>query len=201
MSKKFPKGGIVLFIILLAVILTLNHWIQGQVAKLDKKPVKKEAVKKEVAVKQPLSKAKPSTNEVIKRTRVLPGTEYVEHLFYRGDVEIARQRVSASGLIEETGTVPDGKVKFFDAYKNTYGEETYRHGKRHGVAKTYYADGQLQSKAYYRDGKLMANQEYYSNGNLRFEVDYQGARNYPGDKEVGLASSILWMGPLNTNGT
>jgi len=196
MSKKASLSVIVLFIIIVVAILVLNRWIQGKVMKLEQRPIKKAVVKKTVTPKQPVTKVKPSTNEIIKRTRVLPGTEYVEHYFYQGDVEIARQRFSATGLVEERGTVPDGKLKFFDSYKKTHGEETYRYGKRHGVATTYYENEQLKSRAYYRDGRLLTNQEYYNSGSLRFEVDYQEARDYPGDKEVGIGKLYFMNGNI-----
>ena len=134
--------------------------------------------------------------EVIRKSFVTRGAGYTEHVFYRNGQEIARQSVSSDGKIEQTGEIPDGKVKFYDEYNNTQGEESYINGKRYGEAKAYYSDGRIKSEAKYINGRLVSNKEYYTSGVLRFMVNYDDAREYPGDSEVGVGKLYYPDGTL-----
>ena len=124
------------------------------------------------------------------------GGNFRETFFYRGDEEIARTKSTAQGVIEQSGAIPDGKVVFVDSHTKTHGEETYRHGKKHGSAKTFYQDGKLWKEEQYRNGKLLTKKQYYKNGRTRFEVDYTDASVLGDGKEVGVGKIYYPSGVL-----
>jgi len=135
--------------------------------------------------------------EVIRRSRVERGSDYIENIFYRGDQEIARQKVYGNGKMEQTGEIPNGKVKFYDEYGGSSGEEFYLDGRKSGTAKSYHANGQLESVSTYLNDKLQTLKEYYSNGTLIFEVDYRDARlGMENEKEVGIGKLYYSDGTL-----
>lgn len=109
----------------------------------------------------------------------------MESVFYAEDTEIAWQKIVGGKVVEIKGTIPNGKVKFTDESSNRHGVEYYSNGKKDGPSNTYYPDGQAFEEAYYRNGKLLWRKEYYKDGSLRLEIDYQDARDLGDDVEVG----------------
>ncbi len=134
----------------------------------------------------PIEEKKIPEGDVIRKTRVQRGGDFTENIFYVGEVVIAAQKVYVNGTIEETDQIPDGKVKFEDEYEQTYGEEYYENGKKHGSVTVYYNSGKLKSEQLYQYGQLMKNKEYYENGSVRFEVDYSNAITGIDQKESGI---------------
>lgn len=126
------------------------------------------------------------TGELVRKTRVERGSDLTESIFYWNGKEIARQIISKEGKIEQTGEIPNGKVKFYDEYNKTHGEEFYENGRKNGRSKTYYGNGHLKSEATYVNGKLRIAKEYYANGQLRFSGDYRDARDLKDSKETGI---------------
>ncbi|MDP2653790.1 MAG: hypothetical protein Q8Q08_07135 [Candidatus Omnitrophota bacterium] len=135
---------------------------------------------------------------VVRKNTVIPGMEYEESVFYAGDKEIARQKMIGRHILETTGQIPDGKVKFIDGYRQVTGEEFFRKGKRHGTSVTYYPDGKIRAQAEYVHGKLLTNTEYYQDGTVRMEEDYTDAREFPGTwtRETGLGKVYFSSGTL-----
>ena len=137
--------------------------------------------------------------EVIKKTDVIRGMDVEESVYYVGDKEVAKEKISKDGLVEQSGKIPDGKIKFSDQYKDTYGEENYKNGKRKGVSRTFYKSGKLMKEFYYDEGRLIKGKEYFENGNIRYEVDYQDARydaKGTKNKEVGIGKLYYPTGVL-----
>ncbi len=122
---------------------------------------------------------------VVRRDRLSPGRDYLESVFYAEDVEIARQKIAGGRVVETAGNIPNGKVKFMNESSHMHGVEYYNNGKKDGPSNTYYPNGQAFEEAYYRHGRLLWRKEYYSDGSLRLEIDYQDARDYGEDVEVG----------------
>jgi antitoxin component YwqK of YwqJK toxin-antitoxin module len=174
--NKFIIGTIIVLIIAAGI------WAQNQVSKIDEET--KVTPAPVVAPVQEVKKTIPK-GDVVRRTRVQRGSEFVENNFYINEELIASQKVYADGHIEQDNDIPDGKVKFFDEYDNTQGEEYYRKNKKHGTVHTYYSDGKLKSESQYTYGELVKNKEYYDNGTVRFEVDYSDAL-LDGGSEVGV---------------
>ncbi len=127
-----------------------------------------------------------SQGKVILKTQVLRGVDEVIHQFYKDGKEIARQTIAKDGTVEEIGKIPDGPVEFIDDFNNIKGETIFLEGKKNGFEKGYYADGKVQSEAFYRNGKLRNYKEFYHDGQIRFEQNWEDARPYPGDKEIGI---------------
>ena len=186
---KSPKGILaVVFTALIVSFAVFNYFIQKETEQTPTSAAP--PVVHEPAVNiQPLTASespKPTvSSEVIRKTRVESGSEFVQNIFLRGEEEIARQKVFSEDRYEQTGTIPDGLVKFFNEYDGSYGEEYYLDNKKHGIAKTYHPAGKLKAEEQYKEGKLLAAKEYYTNGNLCFEIDYTNAPKDVKGKEIG----------------
>ena len=189
MSKK--NAGPFFFILLIALIaglFYLNRWIQSKVGDIIKNPIQEIPVQPVKAEDTGNTVARRRlTGEVLKKTRTAPDRSFELSIFYQGGEEIASQRVSPKGEIyEQTGVIPDGKVKFVNETNETYGAEIYKDGKRHGPMKVYYKDGVLMQESSYLFGRLMTSKEYYHNGVVRMEVDFSDARKYDDGRDVGI---------------
>ena len=194
-----PKGKFLLFLIFFIYILIV-FFSYSTKSKTDESlsiPNDHPSSQIPIAVPQPLSKPlvspapddsdrKAFPGQILKKTQMLRGVAVVEHIFYRDGQEIAHQTIDKDGQVTQSGSVPDGPVKIFDSQTQSYGEENYLGGKRYGPARLFYSNGQLRSETSYHLEKIERQKEYYPDGKLRFEVDYSDARNYPGDKEVGI---------------
>ncbi len=135
--------------------------------------------------------------EVVRKTRLVRGSDYYEDVFYSGNQELARQKTTGRKVLEQNGKIPDGNVKFIDESEHTYGEEYYEDGKRQGLARTYYEDAKPKMESYYKEGNLLKSKEFYKNGNLRFEVSYEDARDHnKEDSEVGIGKLYFSDGTL-----
>jgi len=144
-----------------------------------------------------LSRPQPSSDqEIIRRSRVVLGGDYLEDVFFQDGQVIARQRISANGVDEKVGEIPDGKIKFFDESNGTYGEEYYHDGKKSGLVRTYYNDGRINSEAEYYNGSLLTKKEYYKSGIVRFTVDYADALYNKDEVEVGVGKVYFSDGTL-----
>lgn len=134
--------------------------------------------------------------EIVRKTKLIRGSDYYEDVFYSGNQELARQKTTGQKVLEQNGEIPDGKIKFIDESEHTYGEEYYRNGKKEGLSRTYYEDGWLKMESDYREGAILNSKEYYKNGNLRFEVNYEDARDDKEDSEVGIGKLYFSDGTL-----
>jgi len=72
----------------------------------------------------------PGFGEVTCQTMIIRGQDYTESIFYDDGKEVARVKQFVKGKVEKQGEVPDGQVKFKDSYRQTYGEEYYRGGRK-----------------------------------------------------------------------
>jgi antitoxin component YwqK of YwqJK toxin-antitoxin module len=200
-DKKFPGFAfVIIFIAISTAIIVLNNWIQREVEKTTGSTFTSISQLKTPSIstsnKKNLKKDSTVAQEVIRKTWLTPGRDFEESIFYIGEKEIAKQRSSGGVVYEHSGEIPDGKVKFFNYFKNTYGEEHYKNGKKHGLSKTYYPNGQLNLDVDYIDGKILMKREYYNDGAIRFEVNYEDARDYINEKEVGIGKLYYKDGTL-----
>ena len=141
------------------------------------------------------SRRKPG-EKIVRKDKLSPGRDYIESIFYLNGEEIARQKIVNEKVVESTGEVPRGRVDFVDESKNTYGVEHYTWGKKEGSSQTYFASGQMNAEAYYRQGKLLWKKEYYNDGAIRLEINYEDAREDPGEKETGIGKVYYRDGAL-----
>ena len=136
-------------------------------------------------------------DEVICKSQVIRGVDIVENVCYKGRQEIFHQTMSKDKVLEQTGQIPEGVVKFYDSYNNVHGEQEYREGKKVGTTKTFFEDGHLKSETKYNEGKLQWVKEYFDNGILRSEVDYREAIMDPDqNSEVGVGKLYSFDGTL-----
>ena len=188
MKKRFLGPIIIcIFVGMIIGLVKLNKWIQAQVGDIVEQPAQTTAVESPPIEKAEIPKPKRRTGEVIRKTRLAPERTFETSIFYQGGKEIARHKVSRKGIIyDQTGEIPNGKVKFINETDHTYGVEYYRGGVRNGPARVNYKDGSLKYEANYQYGKLMARKEYYYDGNVKMEEDYTDAREYDDGREVGI---------------
>jgi antitoxin component YwqK of YwqJK toxin-antitoxin module len=185
------KKSLFFFAGLIVLLAVLNHILQTKLnVLLRDRPrlspaVSSQGINVERANPQKASSYRRHNQSVTRRDRLSPGRDYTESVFYLEDAEIARQKTAGGRVVETTGKIPDGKVKFVDESGNKHGVEHYRDGKKDGPSNTYYPDGQAFEEAYYRHGKLLWRKEYYKDGSLRLEIDYQDARDDGDDVETG----------------
>ena len=183
----------VLAIIVLGLIIILSIWTQWEMSKIEKSASTEPVVAVQALEVKP---KKIPQGEVVRKTRVQRARDSIENIFYVGEEIIVTQKVYADGKIEQDGKIPDGRVKFYDEYEQTYGEEYYSYGKKHGRVLTYYQDGKLKSEAEYRYGRIIKNKEYYPQGRVRFEVDYSDALPGGDQKESGIGKLYYSDGTL-----
>ena len=189
MSKKIiGPFFIILFACLIAGLFMFNRWIQGQVGLIVEHPVQNPPAR---AVSLPQDSPKPlpkrQTGEVLKKMRLAPDRTFEQGIFYQGGQEIARHRITREGdIYDQSGIIPDGKVKFINETDETYGAEIYKDGKRHGPMRAYYNDGIMKQEALYQFGKIVTSKEYFHSGALRMEMDFSDARDYGDGKDVGM---------------
>src|SRR3989338_3671883 len=139
------------------------------------------------AAKQESSPRRRKPGEIIvRKDRLSPGRDYLETIFYLNDMEVARQKIVNEKVVESSGEMPEGRVDFLDESKKTYGIEYYMEGKKSGPSRTYFANGRPNIEAYYQWGKLLWKREYYNDGGIRLEVNYEDAREQTGNKERGV---------------
>ncbi len=143
-----------------------------------------------------LKEVQEQKGEVTRRTHVERGSDVIESVFLKGHQEIARQTVAKDGKVTQSGRIPDGLVKFYDDFNNTYGEEHYRYNRKHGIVKTFYYDGQLKSEEKFGDGTLILSKEYYNTGVLRLEVNYENASDFFDQTEIGVGKLYFPSGVL-----
>jgi len=134
--------------------------------------------------------------EITKKIDVVRGQDYIENIYYLGEEEIAREKETKDGIVEQTGFIPDGKIKFVNDYQKTYGEENYRFGKKHGISKSYFQDGTLHMESEYEDGQMLWSKEYFTQGHLRYEVNFKDARLEPIKNENGIGKIYHLNGRL-----
>jgi len=123
---------------------------------------------------------------VNRRNQVIPGDDYEESVFYVGDKEIARQKIMAGVVVQQTGTIPDGKITVEDDYKGSRGEEYYKDGKKFGTARLYYENGTLRQEMVYAEGKVITKREFFNTGAIHIEEDFRDALDIPNEREVGI---------------
>ena len=133
---------------------------------------------------------------IIKKIKLSPNRDYAEGFFYLGNNIVARQKIYDGKIIEQSGKIPDGKVKFYDDFRDTYGYELYDNGKLNGISRTFYKSGELKEENEYQYGRLISTKKYYNNGKMRLTVDYTDARDYEGQKEVGIGKIYFKTGKL-----
>ncbi|MFH1359537.1 MAG: hypothetical protein ABIJ41_00675 [Candidatus Omnitrophota bacterium] len=195
MSKSlniFSWKGFIIFA-LVASVFALNVWINHSLERKDSSSVEDLENQKQslpIALDQAKSFSVPGevihSGNITKKSQVIRGLDTTEEVFYEDDREVGRQKVSPKGVTEQTGTIPDGPVKFVDHYRHTYGEEFYRRGKKHGPSKEYYENGQIRKEMEYNLGELHLAREFNKDGSLLYEVDYRDALDCDGKKEVGI---------------
>jgi antitoxin component YwqK of YwqJK toxin-antitoxin module len=189
MASNRLKFWVILLIILFIFIAAANYFIE-------KASEQKEKVA--VIVKPAPLRESPDIpeGEVVRKVHLDPNRQYFESIFYVGDTEIARYKSVDEKIYDMTGTIPDGLVKFVNAFTSSYGEEYYRNGKRNGPYKEYYNEGTLLREAEYRTGQLLKNKDYFIDGKVKLEQDSEDALITLKNRESGIGKTYYRDGTL-----
>ncbi len=144
------------------------------------------------------STIKPEVEMTLVTKRILraPGKDYEEAYFYLNNKKIATQRIRNNHILEQFGDIPDSKIEFVNDQYKSYGEEFYKDGKLHGRSVTYYEKGAVEKEIFYIYGELMLVKQYFKEGQLKTEINYEDARDYPGETEVGVGKIYYEDGSL-----
>jgi len=112
--------------------------------------------------------------EIVRKVISRPeGTK--EHVFYRGEQEVARQMLDEDETIIDTvGEIPDGIIREYYGSGRVKAEHNYKSNKREGMSKVYYENGNLNFTCNYRDGKKEGECTlYYKNGSTKYTYEYK----------------------------
>lgn len=176
--KKFIMGALSIYVVILLIngVLSFVRPSSDDAAPVFKARTEDRAPKKKYA------------GEIVRKNRVVSGMDFEESVFYAGNEEIARQKIIHGKVVETSGKIPDGKVHFIDEYRNTHGEEFYSRGRKQGPALTYYQDGKLKAESQYLLGELTYHKEFYNDGAVRMEENYEDALLFPDEptRETGI---------------
>ncbi len=190
-----------LFLSALAVLKIINDRIGREIAVMTEGPRQNSSIAiapagPSIADQNPSLRYPRAGEKITRRDKLSPGRDYIESVFYLNKEEIARQKIVNGKTVESSGEIPRGRVDFVDDSKNTYGAEHYARGKKEGSSQTYFADGRMNAEAYYRQGKLLWKKEYYNDGAIRIELNYEDARENADEKETGIGKVYYRDGTL-----
>jgi antitoxin component YwqK of YwqJK toxin-antitoxin module len=124
--------------------------------------------------------------QVTRKEMIAPdGT--VEHIFFSGGKERARQTLDDSGNILQTiGTIPDGVVKGYYESGTVEYACTYRDNKLEGTVTVYYESGKVMDNK--RNG---ITNWYYESGGLMRQFDYKDGK-LDGVSKKFYENGVLW---------
>ena len=156
---KFALFIVGIFIVF-SVIAFINRILNKQIHDLTKGPVQStESVEKdELSEKGDLDNA---NRKILRIERKLSQEDYTESIVLINKEEVARYKAKDNKIFDESGHIPDGKVKFVNEWKNTYGFEYYRNGMRDGAFTEHYNNGNIKTEAEYKRGRLLQRKTYY----------------------------------------
>ena len=201
-QKQHGSATIITIVVVVSVVIGLvmvNRWLAKETSRIASDPVE-EFKAPESAVSSKKETARPKVlrkGEVTRKSRMAPGRNYIFNIFYQEGEEIARDKTTLTGEVyEQTGEIPDGKVKFVNTSDGTYGIEFYRNQKLDGPAQLYYVDDVLNKDFYYQSGKLLTVKEYFHNGSIRMQNDYADARENSDTKEAGMGKVFFPNGQI-----
>ncbi len=200
MAQNNNKNGwlfLIIFIGVITVIKMVNDHIARDVQTITKvSPVEAISISPAEPPPQPSPRYRRPGDQVVRKDLLSPGRDYIESFFYLNTTEVAKQKIVNDKIVESSGEIPDGRTDFVNESQETYGVEHYTHGEKSGSSQTYFVDGQLNVEAFYRQGKLLWKKEYFHNGSIRLEVNYEDARELADPKETGIGKVYYLDGTL-----
>lgn len=171
-NRRSPFLTITLFsLVLFTAIAAMNHWLERLMQ--TRQQVKPRSASEADAALRASRRSRP--DQVTRHIFQDPSRKYFQSTIRKGSKEVARFKNSGEDIYDIVGEIPDGKISFFNDSLKTYGEEYFRKGRREGAYIEYFETGIPMLEAEYRAGDQLWLKEYYSDGTLRMEVDYQDA--------------------------
>lgn len=172
--------------------LVINYFVMHAInrAEIDKPIVRPQAVVSEFKVNPYAGK------EIVERIHLDPNRIYSVSVFWMDDKEIARFRSEGDKVYDIEGEIPDGKVNFINESTGTYGEEHYRNGKKHGSYQEHYSAGPIKREARYALGEVVQNKEFFIDGKLRMEENFEDALRFSESKNVGVGKIYFRSGTI-----
>ena len=131
--------------------------------------------------------------KITRSSRLNPNRTYYDTIFFEDEIAFAQCKSTDHETYDCTQNIPDGPVEFVNKTKNTFGEEYYRNGKRDQSYKEYYSDGQLRRESLYFLGTMKTNKEYFSDGIVSKQEDFQDALWIPENKNRETGSGKVYF--------
>jgi len=129
----------------------------------------------------------------VTRKEIITPDGTIEHIFFSGGEERARQTLDDRGNILHTiGAIPDGVVKGYYESGNLEYECTYRDNKLEGTVTVYYESGKVMQEWHYKDNKRNGiSNWYYESGGLMRQFDYRDDK-LDGVSRKFYENGVLW---------
>jgi hypothetical protein len=100
--------------------------------------------------------------------------------------------ISSVNQVNELGQVDGTRVTYFPDGKTVYSKLSFRNGIKHGLAVTYYNNGQVFEMATFENGEKHGPQrKFYKTGELLAEYDYEYGHALPGLKEYTQEGALI----------
>lgn len=183
--ESFKVSFTVIIVVVLGVLIFAQKWVETTMNKLMERAIVYPKIRKmEEQNRRNLSRI--YKGKVVRKILMNPNRTHSESRIYN-DGELVAQFSSIRGDDVEKlkGKLPEGRIGFVNETKETYGEERWQKGKRHGEYIEYYSNGVIYRQAKFYKGRLMENEIFYFDGTPRRVEDFKDALRFVDDPEVG----------------
>ncbi|MCA9403279.1 MAG: hypothetical protein KC897_05810 [Candidatus Omnitrophica bacterium] len=183
--ENFKVWFTLIIVVILAVLIFASKWVENAINKLMQRAIAYPKIHQlEEQNRRNLSRI--YQGKVVRRILMNPNRTHAESRIYNDGELVAQFSTIKGDEIENLkGVLPEGQIGFINETKETYGQERYRKGKRHGEYAEYYSNGVLYRRAKFYEGKLMENEIFYFDGTPRRIEDFKDALRFVDDPEVG----------------
>lgn len=201
MYRKAKKSSAKMYFTVIVLIFTgvmifANKWVESTLNKLLYRAIVSSKITA-LERKDEENRRRIYKEKVIRKILMNPNRTFAESRLYSEGLLIAQfNSVNNDDIIDLKGVLPEGKVSFINETKETYGEERYQKGKRHGTYIEYYDNGVVYRQAKFYNGELMENTVYYFDGTPRLTADFKDALRFVEDPEVGHGKIFYRNGTL-----
>lgn len=184
-KSSFKFYGTFSLLVILGLLIFANHWITSIVDNLLVRTIVSRKVESFRKMDEE-NRRRMYKGDVVRKVLMNPNRTYAESRIYVKDEMVAQfNTINGDEIVDLRGVLPEGNVNFVNETKETYGEERFHKGKRHGLYKEYYSNGILYRQAKFHKGKLMKNAIYYFDETPRRIEDFTDALRFVDEREIG----------------
>lgn len=201
MYKKAKKSAFKTYftisvLVFTGVMIFANKWVESMTNKLLYRAVVSNKIRA-LEKRDEENRRRIYKEKVVRKILMNPNRTFAESRLYSEGLLVAQfNSVRNDDINDLKGALPEGKVSFINETKETYGEEYYQKGKRHGLYTEYYDNGVVYRKAKFYQGQLVENTIYYFDGTPRLIADFKDSLRFVEDPEVGHGKIFYRNGTL-----